>query len=90
MLTFVFSDEVCDVNFTTYVGDVIMCPLCDIDCTYWKLESSCTAAIVSICLNQISAWFYRTYGEWRICRETGRTDKVTSSKTHYIQMLVTL
>jgi len=30
--------EICDPNGA---GDLIMCPLCDKRCTYWKLQSSC-------------------------------------------------
>ena len=38
----VSSNEICDSS------DVIMCPLCDIRCGYWKLNSSCLYSKVSV------------------------------------------
>jgi len=44
---FCFSQEICDETYDTYVGNFTMCPLCDHECTYWKLHSSCLHARVS-------------------------------------------
>lgn len=44
------SKEVCDPDIG---GRIVMCPQCDRECQYWRLNSTCEASKVSSC----SLWF---------------------------------
>lgn len=41
----VFSEEICDPDIG---GNILMCPLCDKKCPFWKLNSTCLSSWVNI------------------------------------------
>lgn len=44
---FLLSKEICDPAIG---GEIIMCPLCDRDCEYWRLNTTCESS-------QVCIWF---------------------------------
>ncbi|RMB98159.1 hypothetical protein DUI87_25639 [Hirundo rustica rustica] len=40
------SKEICDPSIG---GEIIMCPLCDRDCEYWRLNTTCESSQVWVC-----------------------------------------
>lgn len=42
---FVLSKEICDPAIG---GEIIMCPLCDRECEYWRLNTTCESSEVRI------------------------------------------
>lgn len=52
---FLPSKEICDPSIG---GEIIMCPLCDRDCEYWRLNTTCESSQVWVCLCQNSTWHF--------------------------------
>lgn len=48
------SKEVCDPEIG---GKIVMCPQCDRECKYWRLNSTCEASKVSFTLFQLQISF---------------------------------
>lgn len=42
---FSLSKEICDANIG---GNIVMCPLCDKKCPFWKLNSTCLSSWVKL------------------------------------------
>ena len=61
MCSVYFSLEVCDPSYPSYFGNATMCPLCDIECTYWKLHNACLAAKVQY-MGEMSIGLFRAGG----------------------------
>ncbi|XP_045681469.1 anoctamin-5 isoform X2 [Phyllostomus hastatus] len=56
------SSEICD---PTIGGQIIMCPLCDSTCDYWRLNSTCLASKVSHLFDNESTVFFAIFmGIW--------------------------
>lgn len=45
ILFFSLSKEICDANIG---GSIVMCPLCDKKCPFWKLNSTCLSSWVKL------------------------------------------
>lgn len=45
---FLLSKEICDPAIG---GEIIMCPLCDRDCEYWRLNTTCQSSEVCTCFS---------------------------------------
>ncbi|BFZ24946.1 hypothetical protein BsWGS_27984 [Bradybaena similaris] len=56
MLTDTTSQELCDSSH-----NITMCPLCDIQCGYWKLDSACMHAIISRMFDNWSTVFFAIF-----------------------------
>ena len=63
-----FSQEICDKYGA---GNFTMCPLCDRQCSYWKLFTSCSWAKLTYLfdngLTVFFAFFMAIWGEWLFC-----------------------
>uniref|UniRef100_A0A8C4Q1L8 Anoctamin n=1 Tax=Eptatretus burgeri TaxID=7764 RepID=A0A8C4Q1L8_EPTBU len=58
----IWSKELCDENIG---GKIIMCPQCDQQCTYWRLNTTCTATQQSYLFdNQATMFFSIFMGIW--------------------------
>ncbi|XP_077971409.1 anoctamin-5-like isoform X2 [Styela clava] len=55
------SREICDDTYPTYVGNETMCPVCDVDCSYWKLTTSCLAARFTHLFDNNSTIFFAVF-----------------------------
>ncbi|CAK8678217.1 unnamed protein product [Clavelina lepadiformis] len=54
-------EEICDETFSTYAGNLTMCPLCDRDCSYWKLSTSCLAAQITYIFDNEATIFFAVF-----------------------------
>ncbi|KAF6102021.1 anoctamin 5 [Phyllostomus discolor] len=62
MHTTTSSSEICDPKIG---GQIIMCPLCDSTCDYWRLNSTCLASKVSHLFDNESTVFFAIFmGIW--------------------------
>ncbi|XP_070313386.1 anoctamin-5 isoform X5 [Odocoileus virginianus] len=60
------SSEICDPEIG---GQLIMCPLCDELCDYWRLNSTCLASKISHLFDNESTLFFAIFmGIWEIPR----------------------
>lgn len=58
----VWAKEICDENIG---GDIIMCPLCDKKCGYWKLNSTCNSTWQSHLFDNTATVFFAIFmGIW--------------------------
>ncbi|XP_060117464.1 anoctamin-5 isoform X5 [Heteronotia binoei] len=56
------SQEICDTNIG---GDIIMCPLCDKKCDYWRLNSTCESSQYSHLFDNVATLFFAIFmGIW--------------------------
>uniref|UniRef100_H2YZL6 Anoctamin n=1 Tax=Ciona savignyi TaxID=51511 RepID=H2YZL6_CIOSA len=55
------SQEVCDETYPTYAGNLTMCPLCDEDCSYWKLKTSCLASRITYVFDNEATIFFAVF-----------------------------
>ncbi|XP_066493211.1 anoctamin-5 isoform X2 [Tiliqua scincoides] len=56
------SKEICDPNIG---GEIIMCPLCDKKCDYWKLSSTCEPSQYSHLFDNVATLFFAIFmGIW--------------------------
>ncbi|XP_078488512.1 anoctamin-5 isoform X3 [Ciona intestinalis] len=55
------SQEICDETYPTYAGNLTMCPLCDEDCSYWKLKTSCLAARITYVFDNEATMFFAIF-----------------------------
>ncbi|XP_015266714.1 PREDICTED: anoctamin-5 isoform X2 [Gekko japonicus] len=56
------SQEICDTNIG---GDIIMCPLCDRKCDYWRLNSTCESSQYSHLFDNVATLFFAIFmGIW--------------------------
>ncbi|XP_039109211.1 anoctamin-5 [Hyaena hyaena] len=56
------STEICDPNIG---GQIIMCPLCDLVCDYWRLNTTCFASKISHLFDNESTVFFAIFmGIW--------------------------
>ncbi|XP_016057158.1 PREDICTED: anoctamin-5 isoform X3 [Miniopterus natalensis] len=56
------STEICDPEIG---GQIIMCPLCDVVCDYWRLNSTCLSSKVSYLFDNESTVFFAIFmGIW--------------------------
>ncbi|XP_053175664.1 anoctamin-5 [Scomber japonicus] len=57
-----WSKEICDANIG---GNIIMCPLCDKKCSYWKLNSTCNSSWQSHLFDNVGTVFFAIFmGIW--------------------------
>ncbi|XP_030221370.1 anoctamin-5 isoform X1 [Gadus morhua] len=57
-----WSKEICDENIG---GQIIMCPLCDKKCGYWKLNSTCSSSWQSHLFDNVGTVFFAIFmGIW--------------------------
>ncbi|XP_043938535.1 anoctamin-5 isoform X2 [Protopterus annectens] len=57
-----WSDEVCNVDIG---GKIIMCPLCDQECTYWTLNTTCESSKNSHLFDNVATLFFAIFmGIW--------------------------
>uniref|UniRef100_UPI0035900035 anoctamin-5-like isoform X2 n=1 Tax=Myxine glutinosa TaxID=7769 RepID=UPI0035900035 len=57
-----WSKELCDENIG---GKMVMCPQCDQQCTYWRLNSTCTATQQSYLFDNQATMFFSVFmGIW--------------------------
>uniref|UniRef100_A0A8C9WDW9 Anoctamin n=1 Tax=Scleropages formosus TaxID=113540 RepID=A0A8C9WDW9_SCLFO len=58
----IWSKEICD---PTIGGSIVMCPLCDVNCTYWKLSSTCASSWQSHLFDNSATVFFAIFmGIW--------------------------
>ncbi|XP_064191764.1 anoctamin-5 isoform X2 [Anguilla rostrata] len=58
----IWSKEICDSNIG---GSIVMCPLCDKKCGFWKLNSTCTASWQSHLFDNVGTVFFAIFmGIW--------------------------
>ncbi|KAG7468367.1 hypothetical protein MATL_G00142180 [Megalops atlanticus] len=58
----IWSKEICDPNIG---GNILMCPLCDSKCHFWKLNSTCTASWQSHLFDNVGTVFFAIFmGIW--------------------------
>ncbi|XP_030645876.1 anoctamin-5 [Chanos chanos] len=58
----VWSKEICDENIG---GQIVMCPLCDKKCGYWKLSSTCSSSWQSHLFDNTATVFFAIFmGIW--------------------------
>uniref|UniRef100_A0A7M4ELZ6 Anoctamin n=1 Tax=Crocodylus porosus TaxID=8502 RepID=A0A7M4ELZ6_CROPO len=56
------SKEICDPAIG---GEIIMCPLCDMDCNYWKLNTTCRPSEYSHLFDNVATLFFAIFmGIW--------------------------
>ncbi|XP_025896919.1 anoctamin-5 isoform X1 [Nothoprocta perdicaria] len=56
------SKEICDPAIG---GEIIMCPLCDRDCDYWKLNTTCASSEYSHLFDNVATLFFAIFmGIW--------------------------
>ncbi|XP_010214747.1 PREDICTED: anoctamin-5, partial [Tinamus guttatus] len=56
------SKEICDPAIG---GEIIMCPLCDQDCDYWKLNTTCASSEYSHLFDNVATLFFAVFmGIW--------------------------
>ncbi|XP_020857543.1 anoctamin-5 isoform X2 [Phascolarctos cinereus] len=56
------SIEICDESIG---GEIIMCPLCDKNCEYWKLNSTCESSRYSHLFDNVATLFFAIFmGIW--------------------------
>ncbi|RLV94405.1 hypothetical protein DV515_00013171 [Chloebia gouldiae] len=56
------SKEICDPAIG---GEIIMCPLCDRDCEYWRLNTTCEASRYSHLFDNVATLFFAIFmGIW--------------------------
>ncbi|XP_053800347.1 anoctamin-5-like isoform X1 [Vidua macroura] len=56
------SKEICDPAIG---GEIIMCPLCDRDCEYWRLNTTCEASQYSHLFDNVATLFFAIFmGIW--------------------------
>ncbi|KAJ7344562.1 hypothetical protein JRQ81_000512 [Phrynocephalus forsythii] len=56
------SQEICDPNIG---GEIIMCPLCDKECEYWRLNSTCEPSEYSHLFDNVATLFFAIFmGIW--------------------------
>nr|CAB3221917.1 anoctamin-5 [Phallusia mammillata] len=53
--------EVCDETYPTYAGNLTMCPVCDADCGYWQLGSTCLSAQVTHVFDNEATIFFAVF-----------------------------
>lgn len=53
---FLLSKEICDPAIG---GEIIMCPLCDRECEYWRLNTTCVSSEVCICFSSHLSFLFR-------------------------------
>lgn len=58
MFDYVPSNEICNA---TAAGGLVMCPLCDKRCNYWKLEKSCTYSRVTYLFDNPATVFFAIF-----------------------------
>nr|XP_023694012.1 anoctamin-5-like isoform X3 [Paramormyrops kingsleyae] len=58
----VWSKEICDADIG---GSIVMCPLCDKKCGYWKLNSTCESSWQSHLFDNVATVFFAIFmGIW--------------------------
>ncbi|KAM7414737.1 hypothetical protein PAMA_019510 [Pampus argenteus] len=58
----VWSKEICDEKIG---GNIVMCPLCDKKCSYWKLNSTCDSSWQSHLFDNVGTVFFAIFmGIW--------------------------
>ncbi|XP_069479589.1 anoctamin-5 isoform X3 [Ambystoma mexicanum] len=56
------SKEICDISIG---GEIIMCPLCDRNCEYWKLNTTCEPSQYSHLFDNVATLFFAIFmGIW--------------------------
>ncbi|KAH0620835.1 hypothetical protein JD844_021649, partial [Phrynosoma platyrhinos] len=56
------SQEICDASIG---GEIIMCPLCDKKCDYWRLNSTCESSEYSHLFDNVATLFFAIFmGIW--------------------------
>ncbi|XP_025056159.1 anoctamin-5 isoform X7 [Alligator sinensis] len=56
------SKEICDPAIG---GEIIMCPLCDVDCNYWRLNTTCRPSEYSHLFDNVATLFFAIFmGIW--------------------------
>ncbi|XP_033909920.1 anoctamin-5-like isoform X5 [Acipenser ruthenus] len=58
----VWSQEICSVDIG---GEIVMCPLCDRKCGYWKLNTTCESSFQSHLFDNVGTLFFAMFmGIW--------------------------
>ncbi|XP_033914041.3 anoctamin-5-like isoform X2 [Acipenser ruthenus] len=58
----VWSQEICSVDIG---GEIVMCPLCDRKCGYWKLNTTCESSFQSHLFDNVGTLFFAIFmGIW--------------------------
>ncbi|NXO00769.1 ANO5 protein, partial [Rhinopomastus cyanomelas] len=56
------SKEICDPAIG---GEIIMCPLCDVECEYWRLNTTCASSEYSHLFDNVATLFFAIFmGIW--------------------------
>ncbi|NWU96482.1 ANO5 protein, partial [Upupa epops] len=56
------SKEICDPAIG---GEIIMCPLCDLECEYWRLNTTCASSEYSHLFDNVATLFFAIFmGIW--------------------------